>query len=112
MKKSSQLIVIVLTLLFFANNSCKKQTRKEVPNMHDAIITGSDMRACICCGGLMITLDGESKPYTGNFRLISNSAADIGITQADKFPIYVNVDLKEDTTNVCNHILITRIVRR
>jgi hypothetical protein len=112
MKKSSQLMIIILTLLFSVNNSCKKQTRKEVPNMHDAIITGSDMRACICCRGLMITFDGESKPYTGDFRLISNSAADIGITKADKFPIYVNVDLKEDTTNVCNHILITRIVRR
>ena len=112
MKKPSQLIAIILTLFFFANNSCKKENPKEVPNMHDAIITGSDMRACICCGGLMITFNGESKPYTGDFRLISNSAADIGITQADTFPIYVNVDWKEDTTNVCNHILITRIVRR
>lgn len=112
MKKSSQLIIIILTLFFFTNNSCKKETLKEVPNMHDAIITGSDVRACICCGGLMITFDGEPKPYTEDFRLISNSAADIGITQSDTFPIYVKVDWKEDTTNVCNHILITKIARR
>ncbi len=112
MKKSPQLIIIILTLFFFTNNSCKKETAKEVPNMHDAIITGSDVRACICCGGLMVTFDGEPKPYTGDFRLISNSAADIGITQSDTFPIYVKVDWKEDTTNVCNHILITKIARR
>ncbi len=62
MKKSSQLILIILTLFFFANNSCKKEIPKEVLNMHDAIITGSDLRACICCGGLVITFDGESKP--------------------------------------------------
>ena len=80
--------------------------------MSDAIITGTDLRACICCGGLMITFDGETKPYTGDFRLISNIATDIGITEKDTYPIYVKVDWKEDTTNVCNHILITRIARR
>lgn len=79
--------------------------------MNDAIITGSDVRECICCGGLMITFNGETKPYTGDFRLISNNA-DIGITDKDTYPIYVKVDWKEDTTNVCNHIVITRIARR
>ena len=81
------------------------------PYMNDAIITGPDARACICCGGLMITFNGETRPYTGDFRLIENSG-DIGITDKDKFPIYVKVDWKEDTTNVCNHIFITRIARR
>lgn len=80
--------------------------------MKDAIITGSDVRTCLCCGGLMITFDGESKPYSGDFRLISNRAVDIGITQSDTFPIYVKVDWKEDTSNVCNHIFITKIARR
>ena len=80
--------------------------------MNDAIITGPDLRACICCGGLMITLNGEANPYIGDFRLISNNGVDIGITERDKFPIYVKVDWKEDTTNVCNNILITRIARR
>lgn len=111
MNKSSQLIPIILTLVFFANYSCKKETPKEIPNTNDAIITGSDVRMCICCGGLMITFDGETKPYTGNFRRISNPGA-LGLTQADTFPIYVNVDWMEDTTNVCHTILITRIARR
>ena len=79
--------------------------------MNDAIITGSDVRACICCGGLMITFNGEARTYTGDFRLIENSG-DIGISENDRFPIYVKVDWKEDTTNVCKHILITRISRQ
>ena len=80
--------------------------------MNDAIITGTDVRACICCGGLMITFNGEAKPYTGDFRLISNNGTDIDITGNGTYPIYVKVDWKEDTTNVCNHIFITRIARR
>ena len=79
--------------------------------MKDAIITGFDARMCICCGGLMITFNGETRPYIGEFKLIENSG-DIGIKEDDRFPIYVKVDWKEDTTNVCNHIFITRIVRR
>ena len=79
--------------------------------MNDGIITGSDMRTCICCGGLMITFNEETRPYVGDFKLIDNGV-DIGITDKDKFPIYVKVDWVVDTTNVCNHIFVTRITRR
>lgn len=79
--------------------------------MNNAIITGADARTCICCGGLMITFNGETGAYTGDFRLIQNGGS-IGITDKDKFPVYVKVDWKENTTNVCNTIIITRIARR
>jgi hypothetical protein len=79
--------------------------------MNDGIITGSDVRTCICCGGLMITFNGETRPYTRDFKLIDNGA-DLGIKEKDTFPIYVKVDWKVDTTNVCHHIIITRIARR
>ena len=79
--------------------------------MNDAIITGSDMRMCVCCGGLMISFNGETRPYTGDFKLIENST-DLGITEKDTFPIYVKVDWKVDMTTVCNHIIVTRFKRR
>ena len=79
--------------------------------MSNAIITGYDMRACVCCGGLMITFNGETRPYTGEFRLIENSG-DLGITDRDKFPLFVKVNWKPDTTNICNHIIITKFARR
>ena len=112
MKKLSRLRAIILAFLFLVNSSCQKQIMPQVSYMNNAIITGYDLRACVCCGGLMITFDGTSKPYAGDFGLISNKAADIGITQADTFPIYVKIDWKKDTTNICNHILITKIARR
>ncbi|MEO8415283.1 MAG: hypothetical protein ABI472_16610 [Ginsengibacter sp.] len=112
MKKSPRLIAIILTLFFSGSNSCQKEVSQEDPYRSEAIITGYDFRACVCCGGLMITFDGEPKPYTGVFRLIGNSAADIGISLTDTFPINVKVDWKEDTSNYCNHMLITRIARR
>ena len=85
--------------------------KKEKPYMNDAIITGDDARMCICCGGLMITFNGETRPYAGDFKLIENSA-DLGITEKDSFPIYVKVDWKTDTAKACNHIIITRFKRR
>ncbi|HRH50466.1 MAG TPA: hypothetical protein PLP23_17035 [Panacibacter sp.] len=107
MKKPFQLIMFILTLFCVASVACKK----EEPYMNDAIITGSDQRYCICCGGLMINFNGETRPYTGDFKLISNGA-DLGITEKDTFPLYVKVDWKNDTTKVCAHITITRIARR
>lgn len=62
--------------------------------MNDAIITGADARACICCGGLMITFNGETSAYARDFRLIQNGGS-IGITDKDKFPVYVKFDWKE-----------------
>lgn len=113
MKKSTRLISIILLLTLFANNSCKREatSNRGATNTNDAILTGPDQRVCLCCGGMMITFNGETKPYTGEFRQISN-VSDLGITPQDTFPIYVNVDWKEDTTNVCKWIFITRIKRR
>ena len=104
MKQLTGLTFTAIIVLFLLPISCKK----ERPYMNDAIITGADMRMCPCCGGLMITFNGESKPYTGDFKLVENGA-DLGITDKDTFPIYVKVDWKADTTNICNHIIITRL---
>ena len=60
----------------------------------------------------MITFNGETRPYVGDFKLTNSDAKDLGITEKDTFPIYVKVDWKVDASTVCNHILITRIVRR
>lgn len=79
--------------------------------MTEAIITGSDARMCICCGGLMITFNGETRQYKGDFKLVTNGT-DLGITDNDRFPIYLKVDWKTDTTTVCNRIIITRSTRR
>ena len=99
--------MIMMALFLIAVVSCKR----EAPFMNDAIITGADQRYCICCGGLMINFNGETRPYTGDFKLISNGA-DLGITEKDTFPIYVEVDWKNDDQHACAHIIITRIARR
>ncbi len=101
----STLIVFIFIIVF--NSSCKK----EPPYMSNAIITGPDVRVCICCGGLMITFNGETKPYSGDFKLVDN-VSDLKLTDKDTFPLYVKVDWKADATNVCEHIIITRMARR
>jgi hypothetical protein len=94
-------------MFYFLFNSCKKQTTY----MNDAIITGNDARTCTCCGGLMITFNGETRPYSGDYKLIENGN-DLGIKDNEYFPIYVKVDWKVDMTNVCNNIIITRFAKR
>ena len=105
--KKTFLIVSVFMFVTFLSSSCKKES----PYMTEAIITGSDARMCICCGGLMITFNGETRQYTGDFKLVTNGT-DLGITDNDRFPIYLKVDWKTDTTTVCNRIIITRSTRR
>ena len=80
--------------------------------MSDAVITGWDQRACVCCGGLMISFTGETEPYKGDFKLIHNSS-DLDIKTNDSFPIYVLVDWSADP-NICmgNHITVHRLKRK
>ncbi|MGZ3952114.1 MAG: hypothetical protein ACXVBZ_11995 [Flavisolibacter sp.] len=89
-------------------NSCKK----DPAYMSDGIINGWDQRACVCCGGLMISFTGETAPYKGDFKLIYNSS-DLDIKANDTFPIYVKLDWTADA-NICmgNYITVHRLKRK
>jgi hypothetical protein len=78
--------------------------------MNDGIITGYDLRKCMCCSGPMITFTNDPKPYSAEFRLIDNEDF-LGISADDKFPIYLKVDWKANAGNSCNRIIITRFKR-
>jgi hypothetical protein len=105
-------MIIIAVIFSLANNSCQKGIASEgIASDYNGIITGSDLRKCACCGGLMINFDGETQPYTGDFKLIENSS-DLGISENDKFPIYAKVEWKSDTTKGCNNIIITKFERR
>jgi len=79
--------------------------------MTDAIITGYDIRACSCCGGLMMTFDGTTQPYQGNFKLIADVTG-FNIKENDSFPIYVSVDTVNEERCFGKYIKITRLERR
>ena len=97
----------VLTALILTAGSCRKADKYT----SDAIITGFDLRKCMCCGGLMITFNGEPRPYVGDFKLIDNSA-DLGISINETFPIYVNVEWISDPYKCLgNYIKVTKLKR-
>ena len=50
----------------------------------------------------MITFNGETRPYVGDFKLIDN---DLGITCNETFPIYVQIDWQVTQTNVLENTL-------
>ena len=97
-----------LVSILLINISCRKA---EASFMNNGIITGPDIRACVCCGGLMITFTGNPQPYAAEFKRIEN-VDELGITDKDKFPIYVKVDWRTDSSSVCGFIIITRMVRK
>src|SRR5579859_2723602 len=77
-------------LLFFVFSLAAVQCKYEnLPVV--GIITGYDARLCACCGGLLINFSGKTKSYEGDFHLIDNTAADLGIPSGATFPIYAQV---------------------
>ena len=107
MKQHVLFLTIALTILSVLSSSCKKDDKY----MSHAVITGYDGRMCACCGGLMITFNGETRPYEGDFKLIDNSS-ELGFTLNDAFPIYVKVDWTSDPTKCFgNYITVTRLKR-
>ena len=75
--------------------------------MADATIIGYDMRACVCCGGFIISFSGQA-----DTRLIS-IGSDVAAANNQTFPIDVKVDTVNDP-NTCGgpRIKITRMARR
>ena len=71
------------------------------------IITGYDMRACICCGGYFIEIDDS----TYNFDTLPASSA-INL-ETETFPINVNLDWSYDKEcGGIQYIEITKIVKQ
>jgi hypothetical protein len=57
----------------------------------------------------MVSFNGETQPYSGDFKLIENTDA-IGISSNARFPIYVELDWTNDSTKCFgNYITVTRI---
>jgi hypothetical protein len=99
------LIFIVLTLAIW---SCSKNDSGGY--MNRGVITGYDVRDCICCGGLMINFSNDTIPYSGEFYQIDSLPGNSGIDEGTTFPVYVNVDWKPDS--ICGgnrYIKVTRM---
>lgn len=99
--------VFKMFILLFIISSCNKDDAKE----HNAILTGWDATECACCGGLMVTFGEETKPYTGEYKLIQNSE-ELNITPEADFPIYAIIEYTENGNIFCsNFIKVTKFKR-
>jgi hypothetical protein len=87
------LLLLVLPSLLLIS-SCKKDA------MTPAIITGFDSRMCACCGGLMITFTNDPDPYQAEFYLLTNEAAELGLSMTTSFPVYLEVEY--EFKNICS----------
>jgi len=93
-------IILLLTVIIL---SCEKEDDYQ----STAVITGPDLRECICCGGYYIEL-GDS---TYNFNTLPASAQ-IDLTTED-FPLPVKLDWTYDTKcGDIQYIEITKIAKQ
>jgi hypothetical protein len=105
--------VLTIFLVFILMLSCKKDCpMKSSDNLTNAIITGNDLRACACCGGLMITFSNDAITYSSPFYDIDQMPSNSGIDEKSTFPIYVKVKYTSSTNTCGNHINISQLVKR
>ena len=83
-----RLISCLFLVLIIAG--CVEQVENEY--MTDAVITGFDARECMCCGGLMINLNNNPKPYDDKFYQIDKMPDGFIFDGNTKFPVYVKID--------------------
>lgn len=91
-------IFTVITIFCLILTDCNKTV--EPRTFVDAIITGYDVRACVCCGGLMVNFNNDPIPYSGEFYLINELPDNTGIDTNTKFPLYVRI-IWEFNTRIC-----------
>jgi hypothetical protein len=102
---SALVILSAFTILLF---SC----RKEHVNPDNAILTGSDMRYCVCCGGIMITFSNDPTPYQATFYDIDTIAPNSVISDTITFPKYVKVKWHFESRGCPAFVAIDEIVLR
>jgi hypothetical protein len=102
---------IFVLFILIAFQCCKKEDNPS-EQLLDAVITGFDARDCACCGGLMINFNNEAKPYTGDFFLITNPPADLGLNENSTFPVYLKVSYVKSSSCVNTHIKILSFMRK
>lgn len=94
----------VLLMILFTGLECCQSRVDDYQSV--GLITGSDPRMCICCGGWQIVIDSE----TYNF---DSLPADANIDlHGERFPIPVKLDWKIKSNSGCNKwIIVQRIIK-
>ena len=96
------LIGLILLIIF----GCKYQAIETADNPVKAIITGQDMRDCMCCDGWMIKID--SSVY--DFNKVPQGCT-INLDSA-KFPLNVYISWIKDTISCGNKIILKKLLIR
>ena len=85
MKTFAGAFIAILSIVLLTNLSCKKSSSKK-DGAQAAVITGYDMRNCVCCGGLMINFEGKTQPaFSADYYQVKNDPASLGISNTATF---------------------------
>ena len=79
---------------------------KDGDGLTRVVITGEDLRACACCGGLMIHPDGDTTRYSANTLRVDSLPKSFYNGQPLKFPMWGRMSWVQDTTSFCSERII------
>lgn len=104
------LLFSALAAFFLAG--CSKGDLKPEPGttQSDAVITGFDTQNCECCGGFILSIV-SNPPYSNDF-LAAELPKEATIDKNSKFPVYVNINWKMDSSGCSNRIIITSLKKK
>jgi hypothetical protein len=97
--------LISILFLLFLLTLCQKGSDNY---KSEGVITGADLRDCVCCSGWFINIDTALYEFDS---LPENSKIDL---MNEVFPIYVKLDWQFSEKPPCsnNRIIITRIIKK
>jgi len=101
-------IVFLLCFSFIAT-SCKKS--QDNPYQSQGTIIGYDLRTCAMCGGLKITIQGDTTKNPPPFYEINADLQQLGISPSTSFPISVSLNWKHDPSalGAYNYIIVSAL---
>ena len=82
--------------------------------MSDAVLTGEDLRACACCGGMTLNMGNNQDKYADGFYLVDSLPSGF-LHASDTFPMRVSISWRPSTNPICNQtnrIIVKAIERR
>jgi hypothetical protein len=97
-------IVAGVFVIIFGIISCHKENYSSVYTS-SGVITGPDIRACVCCGGWFIKIDTLTYEFNN---LPEGSSINL---ETETFPLSVKLNWQPAVTGACtaNRIVITKI---
>ncbi|KAA8485594.1 hypothetical protein BDE36_0377 [Arcticibacter tournemirensis] len=103
-----KITLVSILFLWFCATNCKKSNNGIATS--NANIMGYDLSTCTFCGGIKVSISGDTTKNAPSFYRTNQSFRAMGITDSSSFPIPVQIQWQRDLTRTAgNYIILTQV---